>query len=199
MANSLVLVHSPLVGPESWEPVGAVLAERGQNVQVADLTHALGFGPPYLPRMVEAIAALDSGPAFLVGHSRAGPLLPALGRAVGSVQGYIFVDTRLPHPGRSWMQAASPETLERLRAMEDDGWVAPWPAWWGDEVLAQLLPDPDVRERFVAGCPRLRVALFEEVYPTVPGWPDAGCAYLLSERCVSAIGRGGASAGLAGD
>ena len=132
MANSLVLVHSPLVGPESWEPVGAVLAERGQNVQVADLTHALGFGPPYLPRMVEAIAALDSGPAFLVGHSRAGPLLPALGRAVGSVQGYIFVDTRLPHPGRSWMQAASPETLERLRAMEDDGWVAPWPAWWGD-------------------------------------------------------------------
>jgi hypothetical protein len=45
-----------------------------------------------------------------------------------------------------------------------------------------LLPDPDVRRSFAAGCPRLPLAMVEEVYPPAPGWPDAPCGYLqLSE------------------
>ena len=44
-----------------------------------------------------------------------------------------------------------------------------------------LIPDPDARRHFAAGCPRLPLAMFEEVHPP-PQWPDAPAAYLqLSE------------------
>jgi hypothetical protein len=65
---------------------------------------------------------------------------------------------------------------------DDQGWLPPWPQWWGDEALAELVPDPDARRRFAAGCPRLPLAMFEEVHPPAPQWPDAQAAYLqLSE------------------
>jgi len=45
-----------------------------------------------------------------------------------------------------------------------------------------MLPDPAVRQDFVSGCPRLPMAMLEEIHPTVPGWPTARCGYLqLSE------------------
>jgi hypothetical protein len=179
MASSFVLIHSPLVGPGSWAAVNAALAQQGHKVQVADLTGSLAAGPPYIARMVEAVSALVSGPAIFVGHSGAGPLLPALGRAGSEVEGYVFVDAGLPHPGRSWIETAPPELVEQLKAMEDGGWLRPWSEWWDDAELAELLPDADTRARFVAGCPRLPMALFEEVHPEVSGWPDARCAYLL--------------------
>lgn len=178
VGRSFVLIHSPLVGTESWAAVAAALARRGHGVQVADLTGSLALGPPYLPRMVEAVSTLASGPAILAGHSAAGPLLPALGRAVRGPEAYLFVDARLPHPGRSWMHTAAPEHVDHLRAMESAGWLPPWPQWWGAGELAELLPDPGVRDRFVAGCPRLPIPLFEEERPRWPGWPDAPCAYL---------------------
>jgi hypothetical protein len=70
-----------------------------------------------------------------------------------------------------------------LREMADPrGWLPPWPRWWAGEELAALLPDPAVRQRFAAGCPRLPVTMLQEVHPPVPGWPDASCGYLqLSE------------------
>ena len=182
VTSSLVLVHSPLVGRDSWEAVAASLSRHGQRVALADLTKALVSGPPYWPRQAEAIAVAVSGPAILVGHSRAGPLLPVGARATRRVQGYVFVDARLPQPGASWFATAPSELAEQLRTRGRDGWLPPWADWWGQDELARLLPDPVVRARFVAGCPRLPVALFEEALPEVPGWPDAPCAYLrLSE------------------
>jgi hypothetical protein len=38
MAARLILIHSPLVGPASWELVAADLAGRGYEVSVPDLT-----------------------------------------------------------------------------------------------------------------------------------------------------------------
>ena len=34
-------------------------------------------------------------------HSGAGPLLVAMGQSLGCVEGYVFVDAGLPHPGTS--------------------------------------------------------------------------------------------------
>jgi hypothetical protein len=119
----------------------------------------------------------------LVGHSRAGPILAAAGALITQVRGYVFVDARLPFPGQTWMETAPPELVARLREMADpDGWLPPWPRWWGEEALAELLPDPVIRERFTAGCPRLPLAMFTERHPPAPRWPEAPCAYLrLSE------------------
>lgn len=182
MTVSVVLVHSPLVGRDSWEPVAASLSRRGETVALADLTRVLGRGPPYWPHLVEAIVAVVTGPAVLVGHSRAGPLLPAAARATSRVRGCVFVDSRLPQPGTSWFATAPAELAGHLRKGRD-GWVPRWSDWWGPDELARLLPDPLVRARFVRGCPRLPRALFDEVQPEVPGWQDAPCAYLrLSEE-----------------
>ena len=183
VTSSLVLVHSPLVGRDSWEAVAAILSRHGERVALADLANALVSGPPYWPREGEAIAAVTTGPAILVGHSRAGPLLPVAALATRRVQGCVFVDARLPQPGTSWFARAPSQLAEQLRRMGRDGWLPPWSDWWGPDELARLLPDPVVRAGFVAGCPRLPLALFEEVLPEVPGWPDAPCAYLrLSEE-----------------
>ena len=123
-------------------------------------------------------------PAVLIGHSGAGPLLATAGTMLGEgVRGYIFVDAGLPAPGRSWMETVPPDLAAQLREMADpQGWLPPWSQWWGEEELAALLPDAAVREHFVTGCPRLPLAMFEEIHPPTPGWPNAPGGYLqLSE------------------
>jgi hypothetical protein len=182
VTSSLVLVDSPLVGRDSWEAVASSLRRRGERVSLPNLTDAIQGGPPYWPREVEAIIAAIRGPGILVGHSRAGPLLPLAARAAPAVEGCVFVDARLPHPGANWIATASPEVATQLRSISRDGWLPPWSDWWGPDEMARLLPDPMVRARFVRGCPRLPLALLEEVLPELPGWPDRPCAYLrLSE------------------
>lgn len=184
MAARLLLVHSPLVGRATWDLVAADLAGRGYQVGVPDLTGTVAAGPPYCSRQAEVIASSAAGePAILIGHSGAGPLLAAAGAIIGRVRGYVFADAGLPAPGRRWMDTVPPGLAAQLREMADaQGWLPPWPRWWGQEAFAELIPDPAMRERFAAGCPRLPLAMFEEVHPPAPHWPDAPAAYLqLSE------------------
>jgi pimeloyl-ACP methyl ester carboxylesterase len=185
MAGRLLLVHSPLVGCTSWDLVAAELTRAGHEIGVPDLTGTVRAGPPYCLRQAEVIAGGAAGePVILIGHSGAGPLLAAAGAMIGqSLRGYIFVDAGLPAPGQSWLQTVPPDLAAQLRQMTDaQGWLPPWPAWWGEEVLAKLLPDPAARQAFTASCPRLPIAMFEEIYPPAPHWPDAPAAYLqLSE------------------
>src|SRR5580658_5963210 len=175
MAVRVLLVHSPLVGCESWDLVAADLAGWGYGVGVPDLTGTVAAGPPYCPRQAEVIARSASAqPAILIGHSGAGPLLAAAGAILGQVRGYIFIDAGLPAPGRSWMETVPPALAAQVREMADaQGWLPPWPQWWGEEVLAELIPDPQLRRHFAAGCPRLPLAMFEEVHPPALQWPDA--------------------------
>ncbi len=184
MAPTLLFVHSPLVGSGTWDQVAADLSGRGYEVGAADLTGTVAAGPPYCLRQAEVIARSASGPpAILIGHSGAGPLLAAAAALAGQVRGYVFVDAGLPIPGQAWMDTVPADLAGQVREMADaDGWLPPWPQWWGDEVMAGLLPDPEARRRFTAGCPRLPLAMFEEVHPPAPRWPDAPAAYLqLSE------------------
>jgi pimeloyl-ACP methyl ester carboxylesterase len=193
MRVRLVLVHSPLVGCGTWEPVAEDLAADEYAVVVPDLADTVAAGSPYHLRQARVIAdsAADQ-PTILIGYSRAGPLLATAGRMAGDkIRGYIFVDARLPEPGRSWMQAMPPDLAARLRDTADPlGWLPPWPQWWGEEELAALLPDPALRRHFAAGCPRLPLAMIEEPYPPAPGWPDAPGGYLqLSEPYEQAAAR----------
>ncbi|HEX4094421.1 MAG TPA: alpha/beta hydrolase [Trebonia sp.] len=181
METCLLLVHSPLVGASTWEPVARRLADDGYAVTLPDLVGTLTAGPPYHQRQAQVIADSAAGrPAILVGHSGAGPLLATAGLMLGQkARSYIFVDAGLPTPGRSWMQTVPPDLASQLRAMASpEGWLPPWSQWWGDEEPAALLPDPVVRERFASECPQLPLALFEEPHPPAPGWPNAPGGYL---------------------
>jgi pimeloyl-ACP methyl ester carboxylesterase len=193
MRGRLLLVHSPLVGCETWEPVAHDLAADGYAVAVPDLAGAIAAGPPYCPRQAQVIVDSAAGQSvILIGHSRAGPLLATAGTMLGDrARGYVFVDARLPAPGRSWMETLVPDLAARLRDMTGPQDRLPsWPQWWGDERLAVLLPDPAVRRRFATGCPRLPMAMLEEVHPAAPGWPNAPCGYLqLSEAYESEAAR----------
>jgi hypothetical protein len=181
MAARLLLVHSPLVGCATWDLVADDLARWGYELGVPDLTGTVTEGPPYCLRQAQVIAHNASGqPAVLIGHSGAGPLLAAAADIIGRVRGYIFVDAGLPMPGQAWMQTVPPDLAAQVRGMADArGWLPPWPQWWGDEALAELVPDPEARQHFAAGCPRLPLAMFEEIHPPAPRWPDAPAAYLL--------------------
>lgn len=166
VSDSLVLAHSPLVGPVSFETLATALRDRGYQVFVPDLTGALTSGPPYRPGQVDAIVGSAEGrEAILVGHSGAGPLLASAGSALDRVAGYLFIDAGLPRPGQSWMDTAPPELADQLRAMAVNGWLPPWSQWWGPDALEELIPDPGMRDRFAQNCPRLPLAMFEEEYP----------------------------------
>lgn len=182
MDARLVLVHSPLVGCGTWEPVAAELAGDGYEVVVPDLGGTVSAGPPYHRRQAQVIAGSAAGrPALLVGHSGAGPLLATAAAMLGAgVRGYVFVDAGLPTPGRSWMETVPPGLVAQLREMADSqGWLPPWSQWWAEEELAALLPDADARRHFAAECPRLPLAMFEETHPPAEGWPGAPGGYLL--------------------
>jgi pimeloyl-ACP methyl ester carboxylesterase len=193
MQPRLLLVHSPLVGRGTWAPIASDLAADGYTVTVPDLAGTVTAGPPYHLRQAQVIVESAAGqPAILIGHSRAGPLLATAGTMLGEkARGYVFVDARLPSPGRSWLETGSPDLAARLRDMADpQGWLPPWSQWWGEEELAALLPDPVVRRRFAAECPRLPMAMFEEIYPSTPGWPNAPGGYLqLSKAYKGEAGR----------
>ena len=181
MRARLLLVHSPLVGCGTWEPIARDLAEDGYAVSVPDLTGTVTAGPPYHVRQAQVIAGSAAGqPAILIGHSGAGPLLATAGAMLGDVvRGYVFVDAGLPTPGRSWMETVPPDLATQLRETADpQGWLPPWSQWWDEEELAMLLPDPAVRQHFASGCPRLPLAMFEELHPPAPGWPNASGGYL---------------------
>jgi hypothetical protein len=177
-APVLVLVHSPHVGALTWQPVAEVLRARGQAVVVPSLASVTDAGPPYYPRLAGRVAAAaratqPAGPLLLIGHSGAGPLLPAVAAAWGgAVAGAVFVDAGLPYPGVSWLAAAPPALREALRRLAAGGRLPPWHEWFPPGTLDGLLPDPALRGRFVAELPRLPVAYFEE--PAPPGDAGAG-------------------------
>ena len=64
MAAGLLLVHSPLVGPGTWDGVAADLAGQGWEVAVPDLTGTATAGPPYLLRQAGVVAGCAVGRRF---------------------------------------------------------------------------------------------------------------------------------------
>lgn len=178
-----VLVHSPLVGPESWAAVAAVLQSRGHRALVPDLRPTLAGGPGYADRQAEAVAAVvPPGTARLAAHSGAGPLLPAIADALAagavSAEAALFVDAGLPTPGRTRRSTLPDELSAALDAMTVDGLLPPWPAWWPEDELAAALPDTRVRSRFVDSALPIPAALFDDPLPTVADDVLAGPAYL---------------------
>jgi len=180
---SFVLVHSPLTGPDVWQPVAAALRGLGAPASVADLREEGAAGEPYRARHARsAAAALQALPAgergWLVGHSGAGALLPLVREAAGrAVAGYLFVDAGLPRAG-SRLDAMAEESAEfaaQLRASLAAG--ERFPAW-SDAQLTPIVPDAGRRRVLLAGLRPRGLDFFTEPLPLPDGWPDAPCGYL---------------------
>lgn len=179
-----VLVHSPLVGPLTWQPVGDELRRRGRHVVLPRLDnpdHVIGsYFHHHAERVRRSVEAENrTAPVVLVGHSGAGPILPAIGETlVNEVVGYVFVDSDLPSDRARRIDTAPPEFGEQLQRLSTGGRLPPWAEWWSDDVLTALLPDEDVREAFAEQLAPLPVSLFEERIRVPPEWPDAPCGFV---------------------
>ena len=190
--GTLVLLHSPLVGVESWGRLPEALGRGG----VAATAVAVGG---------ILAAAEGPGPPVLVGHSGAGPLLAAVGarlRAAGRpCGGYLFCDAGLPEDGASRLDLLAVEDrdmAEAFRAELEHGGRFPE---WGDAELAPLVPDPAARAALIGSLRPRGLAFFTEPLPTVPGWPDAPCGFLRLSAAydgwaAAAASRGWPTAGL---
>jgi hypothetical protein len=184
MAASFVLIHSPSVGPRTWQLVAHRLTELGWEAAVPSLLHITDQGPPYWSRVVDAVVAglgtAEQGQALvLVAHSNAGLFLPAITAALsGQVRGSIFVDAALP-PASGPAPVAPPELLALLRDKVSGGRLPPWTDWWDEEEVAPLFPDQATRQAVTEEQPRLPLAYYEALVPVRSGWDAHPCAYLL--------------------
>jgi len=173
--GTVVLASSPLVGPLTMD----TLADA---IRVHDVPVITAAAPHALDDWLDALA-IAAGPAVqpvvLVGFSAAGPRLPAAARRVHA-DALVFLDSRLPEDGAT-PTGGEPDFDALLDRLTDtDGVVAPWSQWWGDGLLAALIPDAALRQQFVAECPALPRSVFTA---PVPAPEFAGpCGYVaLSE------------------
>jgi pimeloyl-ACP methyl ester carboxylesterase len=185
LAATAVLLHSPFLGPASLRPLAGSLAARGHPAVVLDLRPSI-VTPPVHQVLVGAFAdaigdAAPSGPVVLVGHSGAGPLLPAFADALEeSVAGLVFLDAGLPTPGRSWRDTVPPELYTPLRDRSRDGLLPRWHTWFVDEPLANLVTDPDLRAEIEDETPEVPLAFLKEARPDVEWSGPAGYVALSS-------------------
>jgi pimeloyl-ACP methyl ester carboxylesterase len=176
---SLLLVHSPLVGPSSWRPLDETARDRGFDVLRPDLTGVADAAAPQWQLMVDIAeqSAKGCGEIIVVGHSGAGAMLPAIAERIGDrLRAVIFVDAVVPPPEGA--HTTSPGLQELLDAKAVDGLLPRWLDWWPSHINDELIPDPEDQDELRADMPRLPRAFFDDAVPVPSGWSAGPCAYL---------------------
>jgi len=183
-----VLVHSPSVGPSTWQGVADRLRETGHDAVVPSLLAVGDAGPPFWPQVAALVRGGVNGtdpsaPVVLVAHSNAGLFLPVIASKLGRrVACLIFADASVPPTSGSAPLAAN-DFLPFLRGLvEDDGRLPQWTSWWSEDEVAPMLPDPRLREIVTEEQPRLPLDYYLETVPVPAGWDDVRCGYLLFSR-----------------
>ena len=183
--NVFVLIHSPLVGPRTWELVAQELRQRRLDVIVPALVDSPTSPEPYWKQHAESVSQALSHISkktslTLVAHSGAGPLLPAIrAELANQVNAYVFVDAGIPRDGAT--------RLDLMRS-EDSVWAMQFQEYlenggrfpnWSSEDLREIIPDENLRNRLVDEINPRALKFFTEPIPVFEGWPDAPCVYIL--------------------
>lgn len=184
MFPPFILVHSPLLGPFTWQPVADELQREGYKTIVPSLLPVLkrssGFTDAIARQVKEAVdesPAVD--PLILVAHSAAGAFLPLIASCLDrNIQAYIFVDARLPRKGASLADEDSLWERQERREMVQDGMLPPWSNWFGEAAMTEVIPDDHTRRRFLAELQPIPLGLFGEQISFPASWPDAPCGYV---------------------
>ncbi|MDQ4005713.1 MAG: alpha/beta fold hydrolase [Actinomycetota bacterium] len=179
MTISFVLVHSPLVGPVTWEPVRDELRRRGHAAALARIgSDELPLWSHHAEEIAAALLASPGDPV-LVAHSGAGVLLPEAGRrALRPVAGYIFVDAQIPIDGRSRIDLWRGHEPELVAAIEECLAAGERGPFWDDVALRAEVPDVELRGRLQAEVQPRGSEFYGESIEVFEGWPDAPCGYL---------------------
>jgi hypothetical protein len=180
MESTFVLVHSPLVGATTWTLVARELQKLGHQVIVPTLQD--NASPPYWQQHAESVCAsvgdIES-PVILVGHSGAGPILPAIGQALSQPKtAYLFVDAGIPRDGWSRLDLLAeemPEAIADFRQHLEMGGSIPA---WSDADLRDDIPDATLRQAVLEELHPRDLAYFQEPLLVFEDWNQVPCAYL---------------------
>jgi pimeloyl-ACP methyl ester carboxylesterase len=179
--STLVLVHSPLVGPSTWRPFEDTARAAGLDVVRPDLTGVDDAGRPAWHHLVDTTveAVSDRSGLVVIGHSGAGAVLPAIGhRLADRVRTLVFVDAIIP-PAVGEHRASEP-FLDFLDDIVVDGLLPQWLDWWPPDVGTSLVPSPTDLDELRADMPRLHRSFYDDPVPVPPDWTSGPCAYLRS-------------------
>ena len=121
---------------------------------------------------VDAASAQRAGSVVLVGHSGAGPSLPAIAGSSRERWQQWHSSTRSCHR-RAARLAWSAEFIDELSALATDDVVPPWSSSFGDEVMQDLVPDAARRARVEHDMPRLPLSFLKAEVPVPDGWTGA--------------------------
>jgi hypothetical protein len=175
----IALVHSPLVGPATWRGVAGQLVSLGHDVDVPDLRSAAQTGDP--TKFIDAAqCALAPETQIVAGHSGGGFFLPSIAAALDTSVRLVFVDGGIPPCEGT--AAPSSDFLDQLRSLAVDGMLPPWSRWWGDDAMARLIPDENLRREVEAELREVPLRFYEKPIELPDGWcSTAGAFVLLSE------------------
>lgn len=182
--TTFVLIHSPLVGPLTWELVRREMQQRGLTAIAPELKDRPNSTQPYWQQHAGSVARVltripHNREIVLVAHSGAGPLLPALRTMMDrAMLAYLFVDAGIPRDDMSRLD---------LMRLQDRAWADQFhqallrgerfPAW-NDEDLRDVIPDDTLRRKMLAEVRLRALEFFSEPIPVFSGWPDVPCAYI---------------------
>lgn len=188
--GTLVLLHTPHAGAESWGDLPEMLRSYGLDVVAPDIPDL--DGARYVARASLIIAATAPDvPLVLVGHGSAGPLLPAIASAQRAahrpVGGYVFVDASLPRTARAAQSHAhapegghSPSEPHAHTNADGSG---------HDEAshgASHTHAHPNGRAAVHNGTPLGQAKAAPPAPPVPADWPDAPCGYLRTHADLSA-------------
>ena len=178
------LVHSPLVGPCTWELVYQTLTRKGLKAIIPTLLDDPNSTLPYWQQHADSVARdlahiSNNERIVLVAHSGAGPLLPAIRQGLPqSICAYLFVDAGIPRDGLSrinLMKLEDKEWAEDFHKSLLKGELFPT---WTENDLQEIIPDKETRRKLVAEIHPRSLSFFTEPIPVYDGWPDAPCVYI---------------------
>ncbi len=173
---TIVLLHSPLVGPESLLPTARELQRRGWGCEVPTHGARPGEVPPWRELAERFAANVKSDTVDVVsGHSASGNLMPAVAALVGA-QALLFLESQVPPPN-GHVRPSSGQFAEFLGSLPvRDGRLPRWSEWWEGRIPA-LFPDRAAYERFERELPELPVAWFDDE-AAVPPWKHLPAGYI---------------------
>lgn len=175
MAERVIVLPSPLLGPAAYRPLASHLGTLGWEAVVAELPP-----PPFSPGQVRdafVSAALVHRASVVLAHSNAGHYAAAVAETAGAAT-VVYVDAALP-PEDGPSPLAPPALLDGIRHHAGpDGLLEPWTRWWPPEDVRALVPSPEWLERIEAEQPRVTLAYLCSTVPVPAGWWRRPSGYL---------------------
>jgi len=179
-----VLIHSPLVGPFTWELVQQVLKKRNLQVVIPTLVDNPNSTLPFWQQHAQSVSqSLVQIPPdqkiILVAHSGAGPLLPAIRQKLThSIFAYVFVDAGIPRDGLSRLELMKLEDLQWAEKFHEALLQGGQFPTWSEDDLEAIIPEGETRRKLVAEIRPHSLPFFAEPIPVQAEWPDAACIYI---------------------